>query len=260
MGLSAVAAAGAFALIASTPSAAPEPIDVGTAAVALGDDTARSVEQVAYRHDVDRVGDVVVVDGTPSPTAGADVLAASPEVASLWSLVEQVWPTWLDDELHQFSVVEEAPRGLVGVVHPTSGGGWVLSLDLADLDDRHLVRETIVHELSHVITLDADVFTFGHDTDCEGVEIELGCAAAGSVLAEYAQTFWPDDLPSSDPHDHVNEYATTGVHEDLAETFTAWALDWPIGSPTVQAKIDLLATDPDLARLASDLRARLASS
>lgn len=223
---------------------------IGVAGVALGDDTARIVERVTYRHDVERVGDVLVVDGAPAGPLEGDI-------AAVWEIVDALWPDDLRGELAQLSVVREEPRGLVGVVHPSVTGGWILSLDAADLDDRALLEETIVHELSHVLTLDAEVFTFNRVEDCEGVAMALGCAAPGSVLAEFATRFWPGDVADDDAAHFVNDYAASAAHEDLAETFTAWVLGWPVEDAMIEAKIQMLAADPALAALADTLRMRL---
>jgi hypothetical protein len=223
---------------------------VGTAGVDLGDDTARIVERVNYRQDVERVGDVVVIDGRPR-----DELSG--ELAAVWDVVDGIWPQEQRAALAQLSVVREAPRGLVGVVHPSAIGGWILSLDVADLEDRALIEETIVHELSHVVTLDRKVFTFGEVDGCTGAEIELGCAEAGSALATFADRFWPGDVASTTGADFVNDYASTSAHEDLAETFTAWVLGWPVEGAVIDAKIELLSGEPELAELADSLRAEL---
>ncbi|MEQ8843138.1 MAG: hypothetical protein RIB98_19345 [Acidimicrobiales bacterium] len=226
------------------------PTRVGTAGIALGDDTARAVERVTYRQEVERVGDVIVDDGRP-------VGELAPELAEVWEIVDAVWPDDLRGELAQLSVVREAPRGLVGVVHPSGTAGWILSLDLADLPDRVLIEETIVHELSHVVTLDREVFTFNQVDGCAGTAIELGCAAPDTVLADFADRFWPDGTAVGADGDFVNVYAMTAAHEDLAETFTAWTLGWPVEGPVIEAKIELLAADPQLSSLADALRTRL---
>ncbi len=228
----------------------PPETRVGTAGVVLGDDTARIVERVNYRQDVERIGDIVIVDGRPR-----DELSG--ELAAIWEVVDATWPDSHRDELAQVSVVREEPRGLVGVVHPSATGGWILSLDVADLDDRPLIEETIVHELSHAVTLDDDVFRFGAGTDCDGVPMSLGCAAEGTILAQFATRFWPGGAQAALPADFVNDYAASAPHEDLAETFTAWALGWPVEGATIEAKIEMLAADPELAGLARDLRVRL---
>ena len=224
--------------------------DVGEAGVALGGETARVVEQVAYHDDVVRVGDVVLVDGRPE-----DAIEV-PEIAAVWEVVDGLLPDAERASVVQLSVIEEGGRGLVGVVHPATGGGWILSLDVADLDDRRLVEETIVHEIVHMVTLDRDVFRFG-DGRCDGVRIELGCAVAGSLLADFAVTFWPDGAVVGPAGDYVNRYAMTGVHEDLAETFTSMVMGWTPQGHVVAAKVAMLAADPELAVLAEELRSSL---
>lgn len=242
-------------LVAAVNIAAPRDNDVpatqlGTAAVELGNDTARIVESVSYRQVVERVGDVVIVNGEPRDELNG-------ELAAMWAIVDASWPADQRDRLAQLSVVREESRGLVGVVHPSATGGWVLSLDIADIDDRPLIEETIVHELSHAITLDRDVFTFGEVDACSGVAISLGCAEADTILTRFAERFWPEDVASTLEDDFVNDYASTAAHEDLAETFTAWVLGWPIEDATVKAKIEMLTSDSELAALADTLRERL---
>jgi hypothetical protein len=178
----------------------------------------------------------------------------------VWEIVDALWPASHRNQLVQVSVVREEPRGLVGVVHPSATGGWILSLDVADIDDRALIEETIVHEISHVVTLGREVFTFGEVDGCPGAAIELGCATADSVLARFADRFWPGDVGSSIGADFVNEYASTAAHEDLAETFTAWVLGWPVDGAIAKAKVEMLAGDSELAPLAVELRARLSET
>ncbi len=248
--LSVASAAVAFMIISGSLRPDAPTTDVGQAGVALGDDTARAVERVAYRQDVIRIGDVVVVDGQPEGPIDDD------DIAATWELVDAIWPQSLRSELRQLSVIEEESRGLVGVVHPAAGGGWILSLDLADLGDQVLIRETIVHELSHVVTLAPGVFAFG-EGECVGVRIELGCAAPDSVLADYASTFWPGAVGSDNESDYVNDYAMSAAHEDLSETFTAMVLGWPVDGGQVDAKMAMLEGSPQLSALATELRGSL---
>lgn len=241
---------GAYVVMSGGGSVATE---LGQARLAVGDDTARVVERVVYRQDVTRLGDVVVVDGEPS--APIEV----PEVAAMWDIVDDVWPVPLRGSLVQLSVIDEAERGLVGVVHPSSRGGWILSLDIADIGDRRLVEETIVHELSHVATLDLDVFRFGDGGECDGMQIALGCAFDGTVLARFAQTFWSGGVASGPSGDYVNEYAMTAAHEDLAETFTSMVFGWTPAGDVIAAKVAMLEADPELGALAAGLRDALAA-
>jgi hypothetical protein len=243
-------AAGLGAVIVLSDGPAPPDTEIGMASVTVSaDNSARVVENVVYRQDVTRIGDVVVVDGSPVDPIG------DPTVAAVWEIVDSTWPDDQRAVLRQVSVIEEAERGLVGVVHPSSAGGWILSLDSADLNDPDLLRETIVHELAHVVTLGPEVFTFG-DGPCDGESIRLGCAHDGSVLADFVATFWPTG-EAGPTDDHVNAYASTAPHEDLAETFTSMVWGWTPSGVVIDAKVEMLAADPDLVALAVDLRALL---
>lgn len=248
--MSVASAAVAFVMISGSLRLDVPATEIGQAGLAVGDDTARAVERVAYRQDVIRVGDVIVSDGAPL------VPIVDEDIAATWEIVDAIWPDSLRGELHQLSVIEEEGRGLVGVVHPAGAGGWILSLDVADLDDRLLIEETIVHEISHVVTLAPEVFTFG-EQPCEGVRIEPGCAAEGSLLARFSATFWPGDQGSDSLDDYVNDYAMSGAHEDLAETFTALVREWPVSGGQIDAKLAMLQDDPGLAALVIELRANL---
>ena len=190
---------------------------LGTPGVALGADTARSVER---GHLPPGCGTHRRCACRRRPTSGADHrrshrgrsgrsstgcgrLTSGPSSPSCpwWRRPSAAWSAWC------------IPR-------PPGDGSSASTSPIWAIPE--LVRETIVHELSHVVTLAPEVFTFGEVDRCAGTEISLGCAAAGSVLAAYADAFWPGDVASPRSADFVNEYASTSAHEDLAETFTAW--------------------------------------
>jgi len=249
-------AIGSVAIILSASASASERVaavgvDIGDAQVVLGGQSARTVEQVDYRAGVRRIADVVIENGSPLGQI------ADPDVSKAWEIIDSVWPTSLRSELTQVSVIDEGPRGLVGVVHRSSIGGWILSIDRADLADRRLVSETIIHEIAHVVTLGTGSFSFDTTVGCEGVAIEVGCAFPGSLMALYSQRFWPGGELGSPVEALVDSYAATAPHEDLAETFTAWVAGWPVVSADVEARIDLMSADPRLSELAREIRDRL---
>ena len=243
-GLGLTALLGAFIVL---PDGAAQPAtEIGAASVTVSADSARVVENVVYRQDVTRLGDVLVVDGEPTGPI------TDPTVSAVWEIVDSTWPDSLRNTLRQLSVIEEDQRGLVGVVHPSAAGGWILSLDAADLNDPTLLRETIVHELAHVVPLGPDVFTFG-DGSCDGEAISLGCAHEGSVLAEFVSEFWPD-REAGPVDEYVNAYAGTAPHEDLAETFTSMVWGWTPAGDVIDAKVELIGADPGLVNLAIEVR------
>jgi hypothetical protein len=226
---------------------------VDSGVVTVADDTARVVEHVDYNAVVERVGDVVLAAGRPVS------VTEDPDVALVWGLVDEVWPESRRGQLAQLSVIREGPLGLVGVVHRASAGGWILSIDAADLDRRDVVIETIVHELAHVVTLSPDRFDFGGGSGCDGVISDLGCARRDSALARFSETFWPGGRVAYEGSDgFVTDYARSAVHEDLAESFTAWVFEWPLDETSVaSAKIEQLGEDTELLALRDELRERL---
>ncbi len=245
VGVAVGAVAVGVSVSASQSTIAP---DIGDARVSLGTQSARVIEQVSYRDGVERIADVVIKNG--SPVGEID----DPDVAAAWKIVDSVWPASLRAELKQVSVIDEGPRGLVGVVHRSSTGGWILSVDRVDLPDRRLVQETIIHEIAHVVTLGPDVFSFDTEAGCNGVTITVGCAFSGSLMARYAERFWPGGAVDAPPSALADVYAASAPHEDLAETFTAWVAGWPVVSADVASRIEMLSADPEIAPLAAEIR------
>ena len=243
---------GSVAVVLSAALSTPESptTTIGDARVDLGARSARVVEQVEYRDGVTRVVDLILDNGQPVGELN------DPDLATAWEIVDSIWPPSMWAELNQISLIDEGPRGLVGVVHRSSLGGWILSLDRSDLGDRNLVEETIIHEIAHMATLDAEHFSFDTASACSGVKITVGCAAAGSLMARWAETFWPGGVVDSNAADLVDTYAATGPQEDLAETFTAWVAGWPVRSAHVEARIETLGSDPTMSLLAKEIRDR----
>jgi hypothetical protein len=141
--------------------------------------------------------------------------------------VTRVLPTWAVAEIRQLDIVSDGPGGTLGMVHRSSvvGDQWILSIDVAE--PRDVLESTLIHELAHMLTLDrADLSAGTAASPCDGARLEIGCAHAGSALADWSARFWPDPgKPASfDPARFVSQYATTGPHEDLAESFLAYVL------------------------------------
>jgi hypothetical protein len=233
-------------------------VEVGDARQAVSrsaDAAARHTEAVSYDDDdLALVASYVAADGHLTEDA-------SPPHRRLWSLAEAVLPSEELRRIRQLNVVTDGPNGTLGMVHRSAVATdqWVLSLDPAEADD--VLDETLVHELAHLLTLrrgDLDA----HAEDCDGTRLAIGCATAGSALAEWAVDFWADPTTAA-PYrsdDFVSEYAATAVHEDLAETFLAYVLEDVPRSPAIAAKLGFFDEHPDLAAVATEVRARLRSA
>jgi hypothetical protein len=250
-----VALAAVFIVLGSRVD--PAGVEIGDALqqVSTGADAAaRHTEPVAYEDaDLTVVASYVAWDGQLQ----GDV---APRHRELWSLAAAVLPPEQLRRIRQLNVVTDGPNGTLGMVHRSgvAADQWVLSLDEAENDG--VLDETLVHELAHLLTLRRDDLDARAD-ECHGTRIAIGCATAGSALAEWADEFWVDPLgPARYRTDEfVSEYAASAVHEDLAETFLAYVLEEPPRSPSVAAKLAFFDDHPDLAATAAAVRARLAT-
>jgi len=229
----------------AAPSGAPE---VGTARVAFNDSTIESAE---YADGVDLVASYGVTDDRLRADTGLD-----PEHVALWATVIDDIPVRLRPAIRQFSVVEQGAGSTVAMVHQSGldPERWLLSVDIADADNESLIRDTVVHELVHLITLGPDQFTFNHRLigPCDGVAVEVGCAHPESILARWSTQFWSDPSRATvfDPTAFVAHYAATGPHEDLAETVLFWTRGDTGGDDLVlAAKFAFVENEPALREL-----------
>jgi hypothetical protein len=249
----AVALAGGLAFHAATARGQVD-VDIGRAVQAMGGDAAaRATEQVNYDdRDLELVATYLVVDGRLQGDA-------PPDQQRLWATAASILPPTQLAEIRQLNVVTDGAGGTLAMVHRSGmvADRWILSMDAAE--PVAVLRETLVHELAHLLTLRREDLRVDGST-CEGVRIEIGCARSGSVLAEWAIAFWPDpEHPARYDRDHfVGEYAASAVHEDLAETFLAYVLapDEP-RPPAIAAKLAFVEAHPGLAAAATEVRARL---
>lgn len=232
-------------------------------------------------------GDIVEVAFTRDAAATAD-RALHDELWAEWS--SMIPPYW-SRRVARFEIASDGPGGIAASVQRLDDAGdrWLLSVDPVDaVERREDYVHTLVHELAHIVTLGAgrvDVdprpasTLVEQATRCgDAPPVVEGCAAAGSVLAAFSETFWdldevggPDGVATiGDREDatierylqardrYVSAYAASGPSEDIAETFTAMALDHPQPRGSVAAaKVEFLRADAELFALADRIRATL---
>lgn len=253
----ALATVGVLTLDSTGVAARFPTIDIGRPAVEM----APEVESVRYDDSLVSVADYVVDDSAPSTVTGAD---PAPTHAQLWQLVADIWPADYLGRVRQFSIVREHPYDVVAVVHQSQRDTdqWILTIDEADATNVAVLTDTMVHELAHLITLDDDSFVFGSQKACAGVSIPLGCAAAGSIMADWVSRFWPDPAatPEIDSSAFVTNYAASAPHEDFAETFMVWVRGTAAHDDTTVTgdKLAFLDSIPALVEIRDELRANLA--
>ncbi|HEX7097314.1 MAG TPA: hypothetical protein VF183_15615 [Acidimicrobiales bacterium] len=234
------------------------PVDVGSAVRVVGatdGSAARSTERVPYGDALRLEAAYVVRDGV---LVDAN-LAPEPHRAA-WDIARAIFPPSVLTQVRQLDVVTDGPRGTLAMVHRSgvATDQWIVSIDTAE--PHRVLRESLVHELAHVLTLRSeDLSTSG---DCDGVRLALGCARDGSALAAWAEAFWPDPTTPAtyDPTAFVSTYAATAVQEDLAESFLAYVNGERGDGPIVAAKLAFFDTRPELAAAAADVRQRLSAA
>lgn len=211
----------------------------------------------------------------------------------LWGEWSAMIPPYWSRRVTRFEVASDGPGGIAAAVQrlDRAGDRWLLSVDPVDaVERRDEYVHTLVHELAHIVTLGAGrvevdprpaATLVEQAARCDGPPVTEGCAAAGSVLAEFSERYWdlavvggPDGVATigdredatierylASPDSYVSAYAASSPGEDIAETFTAMALDLrqPSGS-IAAAKVEFLRADAELFALADRIRATLRGS
>jgi hypothetical protein len=214
---------------ASEIGVATQEVRTATATARIGEIATVSThtsEKVRYDDASLRIVASDTVDvGTLDPAAGTNSV-------HLWRIVREVWPARYVDVVRQLNIVTDGTGGTLAMVHRSGldPSTWILSLDDAEPDD--VIRQSLVHELAHVLTLDrSDLSVVARTATCNGSRIAIGCAATGSALADWSREFWTGtdgkavaEPTADDRRAFVTSYSASSVHEDLAESFMAWVL------------------------------------
>jgi hypothetical protein len=230
-------------------------VDIGTATTAMNPRSgaaARNEENVHYRDaDLALLAVYRVVDGELESTAPA-------EHRRIWTLAEATLPASARQQIRQLNVVTDGAARTLAMVHrsTTQRDSWILSIDPVESDD--VLERTLVHELAHLYTLGEPDLS-AQRTNCGGRLIEIGCARANSLLADYADTFWfgVDEPAQYRSQQFVTQYAAESVHEDLAETFMFWVYGEGPSSAALAAKYEWFESKAQFVAARDDVRTRL---
>ena len=151
---------------------------------------------------------------------------------------------------------------------------------------------TLVHELAHIVGLNADQIAFDEavaadpeNTDlfeagkaaCDTLFLDEGCALPDAYIYAFHEAFWVDleayaaeieaiedeaeqeeviaAFYEENPERFVSEYAATDIAEDFAESFAVFALqDLPPAGLERDEKVRFFEQFPDLVAIREDLR------
>lgn len=135
---------------------------------------------------------------------------------------------------------------------------WDLSVNLAYADNKTQLIYTLVHEYTHILSLNKTKVDVNNQGECGALKLSEGCALVDSPINKFYQTYWAalgadantnnfGQYYGANPDNFVSEYAGTNVIEDFAETFTTFVLKNTSSLPAgAQAKVAFLASLPEL--------------
>jgi hypothetical protein len=157
---------------------------------------------------------------------------------NIWKHIKEISPDALSNGfIETYTVFDDAQSDTLAFVDDTDGNGkWRIAVnqsgyDTSSVKERNL---TIVHELSHIITLNARQLVRSDQLSCNTYYTDEGCAIANSYLYAFVKNFWSQlDIqksldqksPAFSPSHFVTEYATTNPEEDIAESFAYFVVD-----------------------------------
>ena len=194
-------------------------------------------------------------------------------------LTEHVWetfkrittPAFAAEVMTQFRVGDAPDSDTLAYVYQDDDPqNWILAANLATSKDDSDLIATLIHEYSHILTLDGMQLD-EHAASCDTLDLAEGCATGDSYLWSFDKQFWSDytdapDVDNSDgdlaydfyldhEDDFVSDYAATNVVEDIAESFMTFVLeDQPSGHSVTAQKLDFFWQYSELVAIRERIR------
>jgi hypothetical protein len=157
---------------------------------------------------------------------------------AMWKHIKEISPDTLSNQfLEEYVVFNDPESDTLAFVDDIDGNGkWRIAVNQAGYDDSSVKERnlTIVHELSHVITLNNKQLQAKDQSSCKTYFTDEGCAQASSYLYQFVSKFWPlaerqlvtnGKTPPYTKSQFVTEYATTNPEEDIAESFAYFVVE-----------------------------------
>lgn len=188
-----------------------------------------------------------------------------------WNIITSILPEKLFANFNYLKFGGDGEFGTYAYVMALDdeGKSWSMTIDPDDIKDDGLFPYTIIHEVSHYLSLNEkqveylgdNLMTYPHDryTDWECV------AKDKSYLQEFYYTFWKDIINDRmiDPENNyfydrhksefVTAYASTDCAEDFSESFSAYVLLKKAYTPEIQKKFDFFDNYPELGQIKQDI-------
>ncbi len=217
-------------------------------------------------------------DGKIEFDESAEAKAKSKKVKEL---LEKLIPTDKLSRIKEIKVFTDGKDETLAFVEnmDETGKDWRLAfdkldvnLDKLDKDGRRDVIWTLVHEYSHIESLNETQVNYGKRAKNENeIDIEEGALKESSYLNKFAKKFWTKEmikmsesgdigealkLYDENPTDFVSDYATSNLVEDFAESFAKFVLsDKASGDSKADKKVNFFYDFPELVKLRNHMRA-----
>lgn len=199
--------------------------------------------------------------------------AATGLTLQVWRLFQRVvTPQFAAEVMTQYRVGDAPDSDTLAYVYQDDDPDyWILADNLATSGNVQDLIGTLVHEYSHILTLDGTQMDQNF-ASCDTLELSEGCAEDASYLWSFEEAFWAGytDAPAADnddadaayafylahEEDFVDDYAATNVVEDIAESFMTFVIeDEPAGDSVVAQKLGFFWQYPELTVIRDRIRA-----
>lgn len=148
------------------------------------------------------------------------------------------------------------------MVDDDGNGKWNVAINLPvhTSSDARDQKATIIHELSHIITLNADQFASG-TAPCTTYETDEGCTLSTAYMYTFAKKFWPTSKTATYSQEKfVSEYASSSPEEDIAESFAFYVLQSNHSNDGIRAqKMNFFNSYPEMVAVREAMRKTLAT-
>jgi hypothetical protein len=184
---------------------------------------------------------------------------------TLWEEVAQLAPDSLSNTyVEEFAVYNDANSDVLAYVSDDDGNGkWNIVINLAthQASDLKEQKATLIHELSHIITLNNSQLK-PDVSSCTTYKTDEWCSTPSSYINAFVKKFWTNiSNPVFDEKKFVTDYATTNVEEDMAESFAFFVLEANHNNDTVRnQKVNFYNNYPELVQMRASMRTSLSQS
>lgn len=236
-----------------------------------------------------------------APVAGdLQALQADTETQQrVWAYFAQLIPREQRTFLTSYVVFTDGPEEVLAFVTPETDDPtkWLLAVDIADSNNPEDLTFTLIHEFTHLLTLNNEQVPANQELALQPDNQELyeqaaaacpayfpgeGCSQPRSYINQFYQRFWADiyaewqaigELENEDQQaaaaetfytsrqdQFVSDYAASSPEEDIAESFATFILKpKPTGDSIADQKVAFFYEFPELVKLRSQMTGRLYS-